>query len=322
MLTFGYVLDLDQRKIPRMRLHHIELIDAILRTGSLTEAAEALHISQPAASKLLANAEIRLGYKLFERIKGRLHPTREAGILAPQISRLKQELLSLRRLAHNLKHLQQGHLRVGSTPAVGLGLLPTVIRRVHEQQPGITIHLNTHHTSELVAGLQARELDLVITYDTADRPGIKRIPLGQTELVLVSRSIQQNPIPLSEIPREPFIALEARDPSGIVLHQALDAQNLQLDVITEVQTHYVACAMVEAGCGNTIVDLITARAMLRPGLFLSRLSPPLPVPINAMVHAADPMSTQHTLLLDILKTTCAEQAWQKVMGDPAFGIDA
>ena len=50
-----------------MRLRHIEIFEAIRRTGSLTEAAAALHISQPAASKLLAHAEAQLGFKLFER---------------------------------------------------------------------------------------------------------------------------------------------------------------------------------------------------------------------------------------------------------------
>lgn len=291
-----------------MRLQHVELIDAILRTGSLTEAAEALHVSQPAASKMLANAEIRLGYKLFERIKGRLYPTREAGLLAPQIARLRHELVNLRSLAHNIKRDQKGHLRVGGTPAVGLGLLPTVIRRVHALQPGITFNLNTHHSTELATALQARQLDIVVTYDTTDRPGIRRIPLGHTELVMVSRRVHKNPLPLAEIPRDPFIALEDTDPSGHVLLEALRAQGLRIDFMTQVQTHYVACAMVEAGCGNTIVDLITARAMLRPGLFINRLSPPLTVPINAMVHASEPMSAQHELLLDILKETCSEHS--------------
>ncbi|WP_154582145.1 LysR family transcriptional regulator, partial [Bordetella pertussis] len=85
-----------------MRLRHIEIFEAIRRTGSLTEAAAALHISQPAASKLLAHAEAQLGFKLFERVKGRLVATREAEILAPEVARLNQDLGSVRRLAASL----------------------------------------------------------------------------------------------------------------------------------------------------------------------------------------------------------------------------
>lgn len=290
-----------------MRLRHIEIFDAILRTGSLTEAAEALHISQPAASKLLSSTESQLGYKLFERIKGRLCATREAEILAPQVARLQQELANVRRLAYNLKHIQQGHLRVGSTPAVGLGLLPAVVRRVHQRQPDITFDLYTHHSGELVEGLRTHELDLIVTFDQTDHPGIKLIPIGHTELVYMSRTDAAGAVRLRDLPRHNFIALEARDPSGLLLQQALDAEGLSLNIIAQVQTHYVACAMVEAGCGNTIVDLITARAMLRPGLTVSRIEPPVRVPINVMVHAADPMSTLHQVLIDALTSVSKSQ---------------
>ena len=75
-----------------MRLRHIEIFEAIRRTGSLTQAAAALHITQPAASKLLASAEAQLGFKLFERVKGRLVATREADILTPGVARLNQDL--------------------------------------------------------------------------------------------------------------------------------------------------------------------------------------------------------------------------------------
>src|SRR5690606_31186909 len=102
-----------------MRLRHIEIFEAIRRTGSLTEAAQILHVSQPAASKMLANAEAQLGFKLFERVKGRLRATREAEILAPQVTQLTQNLSSVRRLAASLRYSQRGHLRVGCAPALG-----------------------------------------------------------------------------------------------------------------------------------------------------------------------------------------------------------
>ncbi|WP_241117248.1 LysR family transcriptional regulator, partial [Achromobacter xylosoxidans] len=86
-----------------MRLRHIEIFEAIRRTGSLTQAAAALHITQPAASKLLASAESQLGFKLFERVKGRLVATREADILTPEVARLNQDLDSVRRLAASLR---------------------------------------------------------------------------------------------------------------------------------------------------------------------------------------------------------------------------
>ena len=316
-----------------MRLRHIEIFEAIRRTGSLTEAAAALHISQPAASKLLAHAESQLGFKLFDRVKGRLVATREAEILTPEIARLSQDLSSVRRLASNLRDRPNGHLRLGCAPALGLGLLPGVVRDSRDAQPGITFDIHTHHSAELVQGLLTRELDLAITFDTNDYPGLTRMGLGHTELVHLSRRAAQGPLRLSELSEargveasgahasgaaasgaaapgsltaaDTLIVLDASGASGALLQLALDAQGLAPQVAIQVQTHYVACALVDAGCGDAIVDAITAQAMLRPGMTLRRLEPALRVPISIMTRNQDPLSALHRDLIERLRTACA-----------------
>lgn len=306
-----------------MRLRHIEIFEAIRRTGSLTEAAAALHISQPAASKLLAHAESQLGFKLFDRVKGRLVATREAEILTPEIARLSQDLSSVRRLASNLRDRPNGHLRLGCAPALGLGLLPGVVRDSRNAQPGITFDIHTHHSAELVQGLLTRELDLAITFDTNDYPGLTRMGLGHTELVHLSRKPGTGPLRLSELSAasgdaaaaaatsaaatsgDTLILLDAGDASGALLQLALDAQGLAPQVAIQVQTHYVACALVDAGCGDAIVDAITAQAMLRPGMNLRRLEPALRVPISIMTRNQDPLSALHRDLIERLRAACA-----------------
>lgn len=249
-----------------MRLRHIEIFEAIRRTGSLTEAAAALHISQPAASKLLAHAEAQLGFKLFERVKGRLVATREAEILTPEVARLNQDLNSVRRLAASLRDRPHGHLRLGSAPALGLGLLPGVVRASRDAHPGVTFDLHTYHSAELVQGLLTRELDAIVTFDTNDYPGLTRIGLGQTELVHLSLDPGTGPLRLADLPPDhALIVLDARDAAGALLQLALDAQGVEVNPAIQVKTHYMACALVEAGCGDAIVNAITASALLRPG---------------------------------------------------------
>lgn len=247
-----------------MRLRHIEIFEAIRRTGSLTEAAAALHISQPAASKLLAHAEAQLGFKLFERVKGRLVATREAEILAPEVARASRDA-----------------------------------------QPGITFDIHTHHSAELVQGLLAHELDLAITFDANDHPGLTRTSLGHTELVHLSRRPGAGTTRLQELGDETLIVLDARDASGSLLQMALDAQGLAPRVAIQVQTHYVACALAEAGCGDAVVDAITARAMLRPGMALRRLEPALRVPISVMTRSQDALSTLHHDFIERLRQACS-----------------
>ncbi len=290
-----------------MRLRHIEIFDAICRTGSLTEAANILHVSQPAASKMLANAESQLGFKLFERIRGRLSPTREADILRPQVARLQQELARIRRLANSLKGNPHGHLRIGSMAGMGLGMIPAVIARIRDNNPNITFNLYTHKSAELIAGLMAHELDIIISFDQSDYPGARKQHIADTELVHVGKAHTIGSKNLQDLQGKDFIALEAHALSGLLLQQAFEAQGIEPHIVAQVQTHYVACAMVEAGCGETIVDLITARAMLRPGMILSRLNPKINIPISVMTHESDALSILHTQLIDQVRAVCSEQ---------------
>lgn len=292
-----------------MRLRHIEIFEAIRRTGSLTQAAAALHITQPAASKLLASAESQLGFKLFERVKGRLVATREADILTPEVARLNQDLDSVRRLAASLRDRPHAHLRLGCAPALGLGLLPGVVRDSREAQPGLTFDIHTYHSSELVRGMLTRELDLAVTFDTSETPGLTRTELGQTELVHLGRRPAGGPLALADVAGDNLILLDASDAAGALLQMALDAQGVDPHAAIRVQTHYVACALAQAGAGDAIVDAITAQAMLRPDMRLRRLSPTLGVPISVLTRSQDPLTAVHRDLIDRLRAACdASQA--------------
>jgi DNA-binding transcriptional LysR family regulator len=291
-----------------MRLRHIELFEAIRATGSLSRAAQALHISQPAASKMLAHAETQVGFKLFERLKGRLHATREAEILAPDIARLSRDLESVRKLAANLRHHPQGHLRVGCAPSLGLGIVPRAAGLSRALQPDITFSMHTHHTGELTAGLLAREIDMAVTYEPPPHPGIARIDLDRSEMVYVSRTPGTGPVALSSVNPDTLISMDPRDPLGSLLQTALAEHGTTMGTALRVQTHYMACAMVEAGCGDAIVDAYSAQGISRPGLSIRRLEPPVHFHIGVMVHADDPLSALHHGFVECLRNACAEAA--------------
>lgn len=276
-----------------MQLRHIELISAILRAGSLTQAAALLHITQPAASKMLAHAELQLGFALFRRIRGRLRPTPELEALAPRIEKLHQELSSVRRLADNLKQHPRGVIRVGSAPALGLGVLPHAIKACRDREPGILFDIHTYHSAELVERLHVRELDLSITFDANDHPGLERIPVGHTELVFVSSDAPDLPnaerLSVSQLEGRNLILLDESDRAGALLETAMSQAGISPRSDLRVQTHYVACALAHAGCGDTVIDALTASALLRPGMAIRRFDPPIPVPVSVMHHASTPL---------------------------------
>lgn len=86
-----------------MRLRHIEIFQAIRQTGSVSAAAQLLHVSQPAVTKVLQHAELQLGFPLFLRIRGKLQPTPEALALEREVDKVSESLQGVRRLAQNLR---------------------------------------------------------------------------------------------------------------------------------------------------------------------------------------------------------------------------
>lgn len=73
--------------MPAVNLRHIEIFHAIMTAGNLTEAARMLNTSQPTVSRELARFEQVLGLKLFERSRGRLHPTVQGLRLFEEVQR-------------------------------------------------------------------------------------------------------------------------------------------------------------------------------------------------------------------------------------------
>ncbi|MGF2531710.1 LysR family transcriptional regulator, partial [Ralstonia pseudosolanacearum] len=93
-----------------MRLRQIEVFRAVMLVGTVSEAARMLAVSQPVVTRVLQHTELQLGFRLFDRTKGRLQPTAEAFELFTEVERLYQEVERVRRVSANLRHKGAGRL--------------------------------------------------------------------------------------------------------------------------------------------------------------------------------------------------------------------
>lgn len=169
-----------------MRLRHIEIFQAIRQTGSISAAAQLLHVSQPAVSKVLQHAELQLGFPLFLRVRGKLQPTPEALLLEREVEKVSESLQGVQRLAESLRRSPGHRLRIGSTPALALSLLPPVISEWTRRYPDISCELASAHSRELVQNLLMRELDVALTFKLPDHPGLKARALAHGVLVALA----------------------------------------------------------------------------------------------------------------------------------------
>lgn len=109
-----------------MNLALLDTFAAVMTTGSATAAPALLRVSQPAVSRALRRLEDTTRLRLFERHGKRLIPTPEARLLHAEIIAAQTGLDRVRQAAARLAELGTGVLRVGSSAALGLHLMPRV----------------------------------------------------------------------------------------------------------------------------------------------------------------------------------------------------
>jgi len=290
-----------------MRLRHIELFQAILQTGSLTAAAQLLHISQPAASKILKHAEQQLGFALFSRVRGKLQPTAEARILQQESERLAADLQRLRRLAGNLGRGEERALRLICTPALAQALIPQALQRWRQHFTNTPCQLATQHTAEIVQALLMREADLGLTLQAVEHPGLSRQVLAQGQMMVIapanwwSATELTQPLRLQELAGAPLIGLDTRDALGGLLRGHLEELDPPPRIDTWVQTYQLARSLVAAGQGLALVDPLTALAGDGQKVQARLLEPSIQVPLYALERTQESTAPAQVALLEQLR---------------------
>ncbi|WP_217473622.1 LysR family transcriptional regulator [Stutzerimonas stutzeri] len=300
-----------------MRLRHIELFQAILQTGSLTAAAQLLHISQPAASKILKHAELQLGFALFSRVRGKLQPTAEARILQQETERIAADLQSLRRLADNLGRGEERALRLICTPALAQALVPEALRGWRKRFARTRCHLATQHTAEIIEALLLREADVGLTLQAVEHPGLSSQTLAHGRMMVIApagwwpEEALAQPFRLEELADAPLIGLDTRDALGGLLRGHLEALASPPRIDTWVQTYQLALSLVEAGQGLALVDPLTAQLGNGQLVQARPLEPHIPVPLYALVRAQEASPAAQLELLEQVR-----QQAERLMREP------
>lgn len=247
-----------------MRLRHIEVFHAVMQAGSLSGAASLLNISQPAASKMLAQAEHSLGVALFKRLPSGLKPTPEALLLFQETKTLHVSLDRVRQLARNLASHPGGMLRIGCIPSLGLSVVPAAVAAFARQCPDVSINIRTENQQTLSALLLAQEIDIGIAFEPEEMAGIAIEELGRARAVLFGPSAEwaaKDAIHLRDLDFAKGVSLDSADPLGAIIGRALENfDRSERAPIIEVKTYYLARALVESGAGFTVIDEYTAQA--------------------------------------------------------------
>ena len=157
-------------------------------TRHFTRAADQVGVAQPSLSQQVRALERELGAPLFHRTPGNVSLTDAGEALLPVARRMLADADSARRRIREVLNLDRGRVRLGATPSLCTGLLPTVLADFRRQHPGIELVVHEDGSRHLQRELGEGALDFALVVDArlGEDPQLATVPLFTEELVVIS----------------------------------------------------------------------------------------------------------------------------------------
>jgi DNA-binding transcriptional LysR family regulator len=247
-----------------MKIRQLQALRALVLAGTTTEAAELLHLTQPAVSKLINQVEQEFNVRIFDRRHGRLVMTPEGRTLYADVERILAQIDDLAAKTEDVSALSGNAIRVGAMPALGFGLLPSALRRFAAAYPQVrcVIEVETRGRIEELVGTGHYELGFVTLPVQHER--LTLTPLASVAAVCIvppeHALARKASIRAEDLADEPFVSV---DPN-ILLRHRVDAvfgqRRVKRRLQVQVSTTALVCNMVAASVGVSIVHPFVALA--------------------------------------------------------------
>ncbi len=164
---------------------HLAVIRAVARHGSMTAAANALHLSQSALSHTIRKLEQQLGTAIWHREGRNLRPTRAGALLLNLADRLLPQLERAEDRLQQMARGERGSLHIGMECHPCYVWLQGIVSPYLDAWPHVDVDVKQRFQFGGIAALLADEIDLLVTPDPLHKPGLLFEPVFEYEQVLV-----------------------------------------------------------------------------------------------------------------------------------------
>ncbi|WP_421997313.1 LysR family transcriptional regulator [Reyranella sp.] len=287
-----------------MDVRLLEAFRAVVDHRSVTAAAGALGLTQPAVSTQIARLEETIGFALFERSGGRLKPTAEGVLFYAEANRVLGEVDRLQAATAQIREGQAGRLAIASHPWAAISLLPKIVSAFVAQRPGVSVRLISRHSDVVSQLLPAESFDI----------GIAELPLDETSVKLARYQMRcvvilppghalashevLTPALLSGLPMvAPSRSLQL--PPRLIA--AFAAAGAHLNSVVEAEFLASLCGLVAAGTGWSLVDPLSAETFGHLGFEARPFEPAIPYEIGVFHRADREPSMLAAAFLDLLE---------------------
>lgn len=260
----------------QITLRQVEAFKAVIENGTLQRAAEILHVSQPAMSKIIAHLEADTGLQLFDRMKRRLAPTEHGMRLYEEIDRIFAGLRQVENAADAIRREEQGRIAIGVMPALAGPFIQRGTARFLTERSNVFCTVEARSSWGIVDWIVARKLDLGLVSESVKNPYVTLEPMMEQPMVCVMPLghplAAKTVIQPEDLNGEPFVSFPPDSDIGYRVRTLFEAHKVRLDTVLIANWVKTVCEFVASGIGVSLIHPVLA-SEYRDRLTVRRFEP-------------------------------------------------
>lgn len=258
-------------------LRQVEAFRATMITGTVTNAADMLHISQPAVSRLLSDIERAIGFRLFVRANRQLIPTAEGHALYEEVEKAFLGLDQIASAATAIREYRRGHLRLVTIASVVSTFAGTLVARFVAEFPNISVSLEVQPTQRVFEWIISQQCDIGLSTLSIENAAIATRPVLRGAAVCIMPNehplASREAIKPADLEGESFISFKADSVYRHTVDTVFNKAGVRRQLGIEARTTEAICELVAAGLGVSIIGPAFPEVELHRGIVARPFKP-------------------------------------------------
>ncbi|WP_019936814.1 LysR family transcriptional regulator [Bordetella sp. FB-8] len=290
-----------------MNLHHLAIFNAVAETGSISAAAQQLHISQPALSREIKEFEDRLGVVLFERRPRGMRMTHAGEVLHEYAARLFDISRTAQAAMQEIADARKGHLSIGASNTNGTYVLPRRLATFRRANPDVRITMFVGNTEQISQGVADMRFTLGFIEGPLHVGGLVAEQFQTDDLVPVVAAdhelLRKKRVTTADIDNQPLLMREHGSGTRELITEMLDANGIRQGSVMEFGNTEALKQAVMHGGGIAWLPRISIARELDEGTLVALPLNNLMVqrPLSVIRRANAPLSPTSDAFLQALR---------------------
>ncbi len=294
-----------------MNIKQVKAFLSVAESLSFAQAANQLHLSQPALSLAIKGLEEALGGKLLTRTTRTIALTPEGDALVPIAKRLLAQWQDAEDEMKQRFALQLGKISIAAMPSFAGSLLPKAIQQYHQRFPNIQVAIDDVLSDIVVERVANNSVELGVTFEPQHSEGLTFYPLYNDEFIAILPNqhplASQQEVTWATLLQHNFITLQRPSSVRKMIENTLKDANIDLTVAFDAHQLTTVIRMVSEGMGVAVVPA-TCRQQIREQNVVERsiTSPSIERTVGVICKPRSMLSIAAAAMLDTLMDAFAQ----------------